>query len=71
MLTDWIYDYIGSDAGRDPACNVEPLLKSGPRGQFTSPMYNQGGTYGYNMNCHLSLSRALPELCMEHTAGDR
>ena len=27
MLTDWIYDYIGKDAGRDPACNVEPLVK--------------------------------------------
>jgi hypothetical protein len=52
MLTDWIYDYIGKDAGRDPACNVEPLLKFGPRGQFTSPHYDEVGTYGYNMHCH-------------------
>lgn len=52
MLTDWIYDYIGQDAGRDPACNSEPLVKFGPRGQFTSPMYDAGTPYGYNMNCH-------------------
>lgn len=51
MLVDWIYEYIGQDAGRDPACSGKPFEMVDGKGDFFSPSFDRGTPYGYNMDC--------------------